>query len=362
MTENEKPTLLTVDDEPVNLRLVVDGLSDQFRFLVATDGAKALRLAKEKKPELILLDVMMPEMDGFEVCAKLKEDPETRDIPVVFATALTQDSNEKKGLELGAVDYVTKPFRLPILEARLKNHVQMTRAKARMKELNEERKELLHVLCHDLMNPLGAIRLVAMGLDDDELDPEDLREIHDTILKSANHGLEIIELVRELRSIEEGKRSIRLDSVNLADCVRESVSMVDGLLRDKDIRADVRTNETNVLAEKVSLINSVLNNILTNAIKFSPKSSSLEIRSESGDGQVLLKIVDHGVGIPDDLLNSLFDMTKSTTRVGTAGEKGTGFGMPLVRRFMNSYGGEIEVSSSTGNPSGTVITLLFQEA
>lgn len=134
--ENEKQRILVVDDIPANIKLICESLKDAYELVVAVDGPRALELARsEHPPDLVLLDVVMPGMDGHEVCKRLKQAPETRDIPVVFLTAKDQLEDEKHGLELGAVDYITKPVSLPILKVRVKNHLELKRQRDLLKQL-----------------------------------------------------------------------------------------------------------------------------------------------------------------------------------------------------------------------------------
>ena len=129
MSEDRRPTVLVVDDTPDNLKLISGLLKDAYRVKIATGGGKALALAgSEPPPDLILLDIMMPEMDGYEVCRRLKADRNTRDIPVIFLTAMTAEEDEEKGLRLGAVDYITKPYSPSLVKARIRAHLEMARA------------------------------------------------------------------------------------------------------------------------------------------------------------------------------------------------------------------------------------------
>ena len=124
---SEKQTVLAIDDMPANLKLLGEILKPEYRFLVATSGAQGLELATSKQPDLILLDVMMPEMDGYEVCRQLKANPLTQSIPVIFITALKEETDEEKGLEIGAIDYITKPFSPSIVRIRVRNHLELKR-------------------------------------------------------------------------------------------------------------------------------------------------------------------------------------------------------------------------------------------
>ena len=148
----KKVRILLVDDEPMNLHLLIESLKDSYELLVATNGPEALKIARSgPTPDLILLDVMMPEIDGYEVISRLKHDDDTGEIPVMFITALSEAENEAKGLELGAVDYITKPFNLRITKARIKTHLDLRGMhflvkellKERTRELNETQKEYM---------------------------------------------------------------------------------------------------------------------------------------------------------------------------------------------------------------------------
>lgn len=129
--ELSKNKILLVDDTPANIRYLVEALRDQYELIISTNGPEALKLASSGKPDLILLDIMMPDMDGYEVCKKLKENNATKDIPVIFVTALTEKNDEDKGLSLGAVDYITKPFNMAITKIRISTHLELSRLRKR---------------------------------------------------------------------------------------------------------------------------------------------------------------------------------------------------------------------------------------
>ena len=138
MTETSKYTVLAVDDTESNLDILVDTLGDDYELVVAMDGESALEIAKTERPDLILLDIMMPGMNGYEVCQKLKSDEETKDIPVIFVSAKSHTADQVTGFELGAVDYITKPFSRPIVKARVKNHLALRAAQLKIEELIEQ--------------------------------------------------------------------------------------------------------------------------------------------------------------------------------------------------------------------------------
>jgi CheY-like chemotaxis protein/anti-sigma regulatory factor (Ser/Thr protein kinase) len=355
-----KATILIVDDNPNNVQLLKAVMNMRgFDVLVAKNGIHALETVKTDLPDLILLDIMMPEMDGFEACQKLKECPSTKNIPIIFLTAKSHIDDIMKGFELGAVDYITKPFSSNELVARVEIHLKLKFSQETVIRQRNELREMVQILCHDLSNPLGA---VISSFELSEYDPSYLDQNKHLILSYVRRQYEIIGLVRELRSIAEDKSVFNLIPVDVTKAVNESIETLQYQMTRKNIKAVVSLEEnTYVLAEKVSLINSVLNNLLTNAIKFSYPDSVITVASQKKDGKVLISISDKGMGIPGDLKNKIYAIDRRNTRFGTMGEKGTGFGMPLVKKFVTEYGGDIEITSKDENEHphdhGTLITL-----
>jgi len=159
MTTNTQPLILIVDDNPRNLRLLGNVLvKNGYDPAACLSGKEALAYLQKKTPDLIFLDIMMPEMDGYEVCTVLKKEVETRDIPVIFLTAKVEVDDIIKGFNCGGVDYVTKPFNPVELIARMKTHPELKRSREVIVEQDHEKKELIHLLCHDLTNPLASIK------------------------------------------------------------------------------------------------------------------------------------------------------------------------------------------------------------
>lgn len=340
--QDEKWTVLVVDDTPENLAIAVELLKSEYHVKVARSGARALKLAASvPHPDLVLLDIMMPEMDGYEVCRVLKQSPDLAQIPVIFLTALSQTDEVIRGFSLGAADYVAKPFRPEELLARVRTHLEIKRAQDVIRRKNEEQREMLHMLCHDLANPFTNIISVLNVMGDDAAA---FAEYAPLLAISARNGMEVIDLVRLMRAVEE--KPLPLGPVDLGILVGESLAMLTSHAREKRIRVDIDLPAgISVLAERVSLGNSVLNNLLTNAIKFSHPGGTVHLCARRAEGMVQITVRDHGVGMPPSLLADLFDVRRTTSRPGTSGEKGTGFGMPLVKRFVAAYGGSIEVIS-----------------
>ncbi|MBT7713166.1 MAG: sensor histidine kinase [Deltaproteobacteria bacterium] len=229
---------------------------------------------------------------------------------------------------------------------------------------NNQLKRLLHILCHDLQNPLANVQgIIQLSRDDPTL----FEELIPYASTSVDNGLAIIELVREIRVLEDKKLKLKLEDLTLSDLVTASQQMLSHQIWQKRVRIDIQIDtQIQVRVERTSFVNSVLNNILTNAIKFSHPGTSICIEASEQNGDVLLSVKDTGIGMPQNLLSDLFDLEKVTSRNGTEGEIGTGFGMPLVKTFIKAYHGTIEVFSNEekqdGSTHGTEVRLLLKSA
>lgn len=339
-TTPQRPCLLLVDDTPANITILVDLLKADFDLKVATRGAQALQIcAKVPHLDLILLDVMMPEMDGYEVCETLRATPATRDIPVIFLTAKTELDDIVHGFEIGANDYVTKPFRPAELLARVRTHLMVRAQQREIEEKSTELKEMLHIVCHDVANQFAVANL---SLELVAKNPEqNTSRFLPRIEAAVKNGIGLTNLVREMRRSED--KQLTLQPVALRDAFAESLLLIGSRAEEKKLAVNVDVPEVNVSAEPSALINSVISNIFTNAVKFSHEGGTIDVSGEVQNGMVCVSIRDHGIGMPPSVLEHLFDITKSTSRKGTSGEKGTGFGMPLMHKFVTQFGGKVEV-------------------
>ncbi|MDM8535393.1 hybrid sensor histidine kinase/response regulator [Desulfobacterales bacterium HSG17] len=338
--------ILIVDDNPQNLQILGQFLKqNNYNVAAAVDGKPALEMIASRKPDLVLLDIMMPIMDGIETCRQIKANPETNDIPVIFLTAKVETDDIVKGFEIGAADYVTKPFNTYELLARIKTHLELKKSRDIITKQSREQKELLHILCHDLANPFNSIISLASVFNSFNT-PEKMEEMMHYLKQSADNGVQIIDLVRKMRALDE--KSLEITGCDLKTALSESMYMLKSRFSEKNISCEIFINENEdyiIYAEKTSLINSIINNLLTNAIKFSYPDSKIFIRVQKENDKVILSIKDFGIGMPKKILNDIFDIRKSTSRTGTNGETGTGFGMPLVKKFIQAYGGEIDIIS-----------------
>lgn len=243
------------------------------------------------------------------------------------------------------------------LEAKVEQRTaDLQHQKELLAAVSDERRTLLQVLSHDLKNPLSAILSVIEFL---SARPEKSSEYLGRVKESASSAIELIDTVRQMLAVESGKVSENLIPVRLSDSVRRAASMLQHQFRDKGVSIEVDVDpEILVIAEPVSLSSSVIANLLSNALKFSEEGGSVRLRSRPNGDQYELLIEDEGIGIPDELQGRIFDANAKTRRRGTGGELGTGFGMPLVKRIVESYGGRVGITSPTRDDGrGTTIRI-----
>lgn len=363
-TIDEKPLILIVDDNNFNLEMLSSVLKEEgYHTLTASSGIEALDSADKKSPDLILLDIIMPQMDGYETCERLRESDKTKNVPIIFLSGRTKEDDVVRGFRAGAVDYVSKPFHPEELLSRVRTHLELGIKTRQLQLASEENKELLQMVCHDLVNPLSFIKYI---VDVESEFPDIYEEMKGNIGEAVESGLNIIEMVRRIRKLNEGREVLNMEEVGLKAAVEESIFMLKQKVEEKDLEVTVDIEDKlTVTAEKNSLVSTVLNNIMTNAIKFSHDRSKIIIDARDEDDRIILSIKDKGIGMSEKLLGDIFDINKATNRKGTRGEGGTGYGLPLVLRFITAFGGFINVTSKEdksgkGN-SGTTVELAFRE-
>lgn len=359
-----KQNILIVDDFPDNAETVGQVLQSEFdcEVFVAFNGREALQIAEKFPMDLILLDVMMPEMDGYEVCHKLKKMPSTENVPVIFLTAKTDREDYLHGFKAGGLDYISKPFDIHILLARVRAHLLLKNQQDWMLQASQQYKELIRMMCHDLINPIGSLKNIFECAWED---PTLMDDFKDDIMGLVNLSLEMIEQVRTIRKLEEGRKVI-LKPVSLNELVDESVFLARNRIREKGLNIQVKLQDDLwVLGERVGVLNSILGNLLSNSIKFSEPGSTIQLNACASDEFVQFSIEDSGIGIPIELMPDLFDLTKAKSRPGTKGEMGAGYGMPVMKRYLDLFGASVQVDSCTkregSDHSGTRVSIQFKK-
>lgn len=367
-----KGSVLIVDDIPENLQvlgniLLQKGLDVGF----ATNGEEALEAVKYNKPDLILLDIMMPGMSGITVCQKLKSNPETKDIPVIFLTAKAQPEDIIKGFEVGAVDYVTKPFNSGELIARVMTQLELKKSRdliakqnIELQELNATKDKFFSIIAHDLRGPFSGL----LGLTDlitqegDQMEQHEIVELIKKIHQTLKNQYNLLENLLQWASIQTQRLKPQPIKVNLKRTVGDVINILQTTAEKKDIQIiNSVFPEHNVFVDK-QMITSVVHNLITNAIKFTFVGGKITISSDYfGDNQIILKVSDTGIGISDEIKAKLFKIDRHHSTLGTNNEKGSGLGLILCKEMVEKNGGRIWAERNE-NSVGTTFFVSLPEA
>jgi len=367
MSTPGKPYILLVDDTEANLRVLGPLLrAEGWAVAAATSGGQALELIARRQPDLVLLDVMMPEMDGFEVCHRLRANPVTRDIPVLFITALTEEENIIRGFAEGGQDYIAKPFLHAELVARVRTHLALreatTRAEAQaadLARLNADKDRFFSIIAHDLRSPLAGL----LGLSDalavnlPEFTPEEVAEATAEMARSARNLYQLLENLLEWSQLHTGRMECRLENLELQNLLAELAELFKPTAQHKGISLYLDTVPTAAWADRRMAL-TVFRNLLTNAIKFTPPGGSVALRCVTEDDRAVVEVADTGEGIaPEDLLNLFVTGVKTISKPGTVGERGTGLGLVLCRELLARVEGSITGRSTPGRGSVFTVSL-----
>jgi two-component system, sensor histidine kinase and response regulator len=343
--------VLAVDDILENLQVLGSLLRESgVKFAFATSGKQALNSVASKLPDLILLDINMPEMDGFEVCEKLKSNPQTAEVPVIFLTAKTEAEDIVKGFQLGGVDYITKPFKKEELLTRVKMHIKMKRTEHELRELLKMRDRLFSIIGHDLRGPLGTLMMRMETFIDDDYDMDE-SAIKNNMQKLVDLTKRVYSLLDNLLSWARSQQqqvSFEPSLANLKKLIDDNIKVLESTAKNKSINITYIPDENeNAFFDKNS-ISTVIRNILSNAIKFTREGGEIKITTKRLENTLQVSISDSGVGIPSEVIDDLFKPDKIVTTRGTSDEKGTGLGLKLCKDFIDKNSGKIWVESEIG--------------
>jgi two-component system sensor histidine kinase/response regulator len=352
--------VLVVDDEIKNIQVVgALLLKHGHEVIAATSGLDALAKLETARPDLILLDVMMPGMTGFELCRKVRENPDLRDIPVIFLSAATDKNFVVEALEAGAVDYVTKPFHGAELISRVELHANWRKTHRQLEKVVREKNRLLEIVAHDLKNPLSGIQFAASMLSENAALPEASRDhLVNSILDSAKRAFEIVAGLLETRGLEEAKASIVKDTVCLREHTVKAVKNFSQHVRRKNMSLTLNGDSQgiNVLGESRSL-QCCVENLISNAIKFSPRESNVTVSIERTPQSGIFRIEDEGPGILDEEVSLLFGKFTRLSARPTAGEASTGMGLHIVHELVSVMGGSVSYQRRQNGGACFVIEL-----
>lgn len=353
--------ILVVDDVVSNVLLLKILLTNEgFQIITANNGEECIETAKTEKPDLILLDVMMPGISGFDTAVILKKEAETQEIPIIFLTALNNPSELVHGFQVGANDFLTKPFNKEELVMRVMHQVQLVAAKRIIVRQNEElkrtisnRDKMYSVIAHDLRSPMASIRmvlnLVVSAISPDVIGPE-MFELLDKANKESEETHDLLDNLLKWTKSQTGRINVVYQDFDINEVIPGVVEIFSMIAFTKKITLEYKPNcDKLVVRADNDMLKTVVRNFLSNAVKFSPENSTIEIVTGIEGEFAKISIRDHGVGIAPERLGELFH--KGETTYGTSGEEGSGLGLQLCADFARKNGGDVAVESVLGEGS-----------
>ena len=370
---HHEQVVLIIDDEQTNLNVIIDTLASVgLTHITARNGEMGIKRAAYAKPDLILLDVMMPGIDGFETCRRLKADPATQEIPVLFITALQDVNSKVKGFEVGGVDYITKPIEQKEALARIKTHLalrhaqqelqisndQLQRSEKYLREANVTKDTFFSILAHDLRSPFNGL----LGLADiiiesfDTLSREEILDCSQGIKRSAEAVYNLLENLLNWSRFQRNVMDFQPKEILFFPFVTNICMLYQAQAEQKNIDIHLQgPQDISIYADK-NMLNVIIRNLVSNALKFTPDGGNVTLSAQERENKIYIKIEDTGIGIPEDTLPNLFRLDKKTSTTGTAEESGSGLGLPLCKDMIEKHNGTIQVSSTEGKGSSFELT------
>lgn len=354
--------ILIVDDVMSNVLLLKVLLTNEkFAIATASNGRQALEQVEKENPDLILLDVMMPDLSGFEVAQKLKANPQAADIPIIFLTALNSTADIVKGFQVGANDFISKPFNKEELITRVYHQISLVAAKRIILSRTEElrctisgRDKLYSVIAHDLRSPMGSIKMVLnmliLNLPSGKIG-EEMYELLTMANQTTEDVFSLLDNLLKWTKSQIGKMNVvyqDIDLVEVVESVIEIFNMVAGL---KKINIKVDKPEKMLVNGDIDMVKTIVRNLLSNAIKFSKEGSEVLVKMEAVEGMAVISVQDYGCGINEEGQKKLLHTDTHFSTFGTNNEEGSGLGLLLCQDFVTKNGGKLWFTSKEGEGS-----------
>ena len=362
----DAPLILVADDVPANVELLFDQLHVLgFRAVAAYDGPAALRVCAERHPDLCILDVSMPAGDlgvddrstGFEVCRRIKRDPRTARIPVIFVTALNDTTDRVKAIEAGGDDFLTKPHNRLVLGARVRSLLKLKAATdaleeslRKQKELEKVRDDLMKMIVHDLKSPLtsmiGAMEMLIDG-DFGPLTESQRKALGDTD-KRAQDLLGLIEDLLEVARLEESRLALHLERLAPSKLLNEIAREWEIRVQQERARLVLEVgNDTRAVDADQALLKRVFSNLIQNALTHSARSVTVTLGARTDSGGTLFTVADDGVGIPPEYHDIIFRKFEQVKTPHIPRVRSSGLGLAFCKLVVEAHGGRIWVKSGS---------------
>ena len=356
-SDSRQPKILIVDDSPELLSFLTELLRDcKYDVHPAANGKQALQAARTSPPDLILLDIKMPSMSGFEVCARFKADEALRDIPVIFLSGMNETAEKVKAFSVGGEDYITKPFQIEEVQARVDVHMRLRQQKQQLQEsfdrlrhLESLRDSLVHMVVHDMRSPLTAI-LGYLGLltemPDGSLNPDATNWISEASWNAERLAAMIGQLL-DVSRLEAGRMPLEKAECDLVEVASEALKIAQSTLGNR--RLTLKAPKPALAVCDRAVVGRVIGNLLSNAIKCTPREGRLRISVERVGGAVRCAVTDNGPGIAAAFHGKIFD---KFCQIGKGGQRtGAGLGLAFCKLAIEAHGGRIGLKSQPGKGS-----------
>jgi len=343
--------ILIVDDNVFNVQLLVIMLGkNSYRITTATSGTEALQKVESESPDLILLDIMMPDISGYEVAEKLKANQEYQNIPILFLSALNNMEDIIKGFQIGADDYITKPFNKDELLTRITHQISLIEAKRKLLKQNEELKQLIYerdkfysLIAHDLRSPMGILKMslnILTGIPEDSVGQE-MYDIISMANRTADEMFSMLDNLLKWAKWQMGRLLPIYQKFNIVELTRSVTQIFSTISELRKITIVFDSKEKIDVNIDIDMIKTVLRNLISNAIKYSPDGSTINVNIKEDEDKVIVSIQDFGRGIKDSDKDKIFDGKSNYTTYGANNEEGSGLGLVLCKEFITKNNGEI---------------------
>ena len=368
----EDYTILAVDDIATNIMLLKAVLSRaKYKIVTASGGFEALEKVAAVNPDLILLDIMMPDLDGYEVLQRLKADPAHEDIPVIFLTALHNPEDIVKGFKFGASDYISKPFNHEELITRVAHHIYLAAAQRTILQQRDElqatveaRDKMYSVIAHDLRSPIGTLKMVfnmlSINLSADQIGEDSFEMISMGNNITENTFMLLDNLLKWTKS-QTGRMNTVFQEVDISEVVLFASKMSDVMAQVKNIEVEYDIPEPITVSCDVDMVKTIMRNLMSNAIKYSQEGGKIVVSVRETPTHAAISARDNGIGIKEEDIAKLLNPETHYTTYGTKNEEGSGLGLQLVQDLTLRNGGELTIESKEGEGSTFTFTIAKEQ-
>jgi signal transduction histidine kinase len=355
--------ILIVEDDPASRELLRVMLEHSHYVETAHNGEAALKIIQEHEFDLVLLDIMMPGINGIEVLKTVRKEKNQEDLPIILVSALTDEMDIVKGLEMGANDYIRKPIEPAVLLARVRTQLQLKRLydthKHHIEELERAEKlrtQFMQIASHDLKNPLHNLHIASSLLQDEIGDDERVAQILNVLDLTVENMHHVIEDFLDVVAIQSDAVGLKPVELSVRDIVNNVAVQYEIAAEEKDIRLDIHPIDGHIVADQARMIQ-ILSNLVSNAIKYSPVGATVTLWAENSGLTMRLCVQDEGPGIPKNERSQLFTEFGKLSTTPTANEPRTGLGLWIVKHLMQMQGGT--VGASFPDEGGSIFWLEF---